>query len=259
MQLNPWGAVRSTLMERFSFGQIKKLVGYAGFDMARMAHLEQKQERGASKSQLLSAIDTQYAEHNESSRNTMVTILCERMAAESQQAIEDLAPALAQLGWQLVDGRIVPLEIFDFEDLAQLPDSAASDLRKAATRLRDGDLSGAVSSACAAVDAVTEQIYATHGLGKSGGASFQEKVRKSLNAIRFQTKLEGELRELGWDTSKIKMISSNFEGSLNQAANVMQTLRSDMGDVHGTKPAVATLAFDSVKWAALLLRALNTA
>ena len=54
---------------------------------------------------------------------------------------------------------------------------------KAATRLRDGDLSGAVSAACAAVDAVTSKVYETKGLGDPGKASFQEKVSRSLEVL----------------------------------------------------------------------------
>jgi len=46
-------------------------------------------------------------------------------------------------------------------------------------------------------------------------------------------------------------------GSLNQAAYVMQTLRSKMGDVHGTKPVLEPLVFDSLKWASLIVRLLR--
>jgi hypothetical protein len=36
---------------------------------------------------------------------------------------------------------------------------------------------------------------------------------------------------------------------LNAAA---ATVRSDMGDVHGSKPGLLTLVFDSVKWATVI-------
>ena len=55
----PWGPVRSTLTEKFSFGDIKQIVGYGDLDMSRLAHLEQKPQNGASKSQILSEIDKQ--------------------------------------------------------------------------------------------------------------------------------------------------------------------------------------------------------
>jgi hypothetical protein len=34
-------------------------------------------------------------------------------------------------------------------------------------------------------------------------------------------------------------------------------LRSNMGDVHGTKPVLKALVFDCLKWAELMLRALK--
>ncbi|POG10495.1 hypothetical protein BGP84_12445 [Pseudomonas putida] len=55
----PWSPVRSTLVEKFSFGDIKQIVGYGNLDMSRLAHLEQRQQNGATKSQLLSEIDKQ--------------------------------------------------------------------------------------------------------------------------------------------------------------------------------------------------------
>ena len=58
----PWGPIRSTLHTRFSFGEIKAIIGYTGIDMTRMAHLEQRADGGATKSQLLSAIDQQIGE-----------------------------------------------------------------------------------------------------------------------------------------------------------------------------------------------------
>lgn len=42
---------------------------------------------------------------------------------------------------------------------------------------------------------------------------------------------------------------------ISQGAYVMQSLRSRMGDVHGTKPILKPLVFDFLKWAELMLRA----
>ena len=66
-----------------------------------------------------------------------------------------------------------------------------------------------------------------------------------------------ELIALGWPDAEISRFKKNFEGALTQGAYVMQTLRSKMGDVHGTKPIVKPLVFDSLKWAELLVRSLS--
>jgi len=44
---------------------------------------------------------------------------------------------------------------------------------------------------------------------------------------------------------------------MNQGAYVIQTLRSNMGDFHGTKPILKPLVFDCLKWIELMLRALK--
>jgi hypothetical protein len=42
------------------------------------------------------------------------------------------------------------------------------------------------------------------------------------------------------------MLSHNLRGTLNQAATVMQILRSDMGDVHGAKPVLEPVVYDAL-------------
>ena len=69
--------------------------------------------------------------------------------------------------------------------------------------------------------------------------------------------IERQLVELGWQQPDAKQVAENVKGSLNQAANAMQSLRSKMGDVHGTKPILKPLVFDSIKWATLIVRLLN--
>jgi hypothetical protein len=255
----PWGPIRSLLFS-FSFGKIKEIIGYTGIDMTRMSHLEQKSQddaTNATKSQLLSAIDQQVKEADATRVTKIAAICCEEMLRRRQDLRDELDHVLSRVGWKFAQGNLVPVELFDSSELQQLPPESHKDLIKAAVRLRDGDLSGALSSACSAVDSATNSIYLMHSLGEPGDASFQEKVKKSLEASKVTSKLEGELGLLSWDAEKIKIFRNNLMGALNQAANVMQVLRSNMGDVHGTKPVLAALVYDSLKWSALLLRLLS--
>lgn len=103
---------------------------------------------------------------------------------------------------------------------------------------------------------MTSDIYTRYSLGDAGKASFQERVKKSIEALNVKDSLMRELSEIGWPESDYKPLTANIEGSLNQAAFVMQKLRSDMGDVHGTKPVISALIYDSIKWSSLLLRVL---
>src|ERR1700686_4254909 len=125
---------------------------------------------------------------------------------------------------------------------------------KAAQRFRDGDLSGAISAACGAVDTVTSSVYRAAGLGDPGKASFQERCTRSLEARKVISEAEKQLRALGWDDADGRLFGQKMKGAMNQGAYVMQTLRSKMGDVHGTKPILKPLVFDALKWAEILLR-----
>lgn len=254
----PWGAVRSILTENFSFGDIKKIVGYANINMAALAHLEQKPKDGASKSQLLSAIDQQVGSMPLNDQSQVASICCEEMLLKKPNLIDEFERVLSRVGWKFSGEKLLPIEIFDNSELKDIPECSHQDILKAASRLRDGDLSGALSSACAALDSATGEIYLRYQLGDPNKASFQERLKKSIDAVSAKEKLEQELREIGWQEPDFKPLLSNLEGSLNQASFVMQKLRSNMGDVHGTKPVLTALVYDSIKWSLLLLRVLVT-
>ncbi len=254
----PWGPIRSSLTENFSFGNIKQIVGYADIDMSQLAHLEQKSEGGASKSQLLSAIDKQIGQMDTDSSGVVASICCEEMLRRKPILIDELERVLSRVGWKFSGTTLLPVEIFDISELKDIPENAHEDIQKAASRLRDGDLSGSLSASCGALDSVTSSIYGEFGLGDPNKASFQERIKKSIDAIGAKENLKRELQEIGWGESDLKPLSSNLEGALNQAAFVMQKLRSNMGDVHGTKPVVSALVYDSIKWSLLLLRILVT-
>lgn len=256
MSMIPWGPVRSSLVAKFSFGLIKEIVGYADIDMSKLAHLEQKSQGGASKSQLLSAIDQQIGNLSEKQKSHVASICCEEMLIRRPDLESELERVLSRVGWKFQNNRLLPIDVFDVSELLELPERAHEDLMKAATRLRDGDLSGALSASCGAIDSVTLSIYEEFNLGDPDKASFQERVNQSIKAVGAQEDLEKELQTISWPDSDIKPLIKNFSGSLNQAAFIMQKLRSAMGDVHGSKPVVKSVIYDSIKWSALILRVL---
>ncbi|MEI6314422.1 MAG: hypothetical protein WCO89_06095 [Syntrophus sp. (in: bacteria)] len=255
-----WGVIRSILHEKYSFGTIKAIAGRAGLDMIQMSHLEQTsrtRKSSASKSQVLSAIDAQVACMEEHRFIQFLRIVTEEMLRRQPLVESDLLESLERLGWMVHEGHLVEVTVLDVSDLLELPQESHVDLIKAATRLRDNDLSGAVSAACAAVDAATSSIYQRENLGNPGAASFQEKVSRSLEAINIVGEIEKQLVELDWDKNEATMLAKNVRGSLNQASFVLQSLRSKMGDVHGTKPILKPLVFDSIKWSTLIVRLLK--
>lgn len=251
-----WNALRATLQNNFTFYVIKEIVGLAGFDLSSISHFEQK-AGGALKGQLMTGIDRGLRELDDESFKRFVTVVAEEILKRRPDSRESLEDNLSRLGWSLSGNSVIPIEIFDTSILAELPTESQHDLTKAAQRLRDGDLSGAISAACGALDAATSAIYLSAGLGDPAKASFQERCNRSLVAKGVIPQMEQQLRELGWNEQEIKPFRKNFEGAMNQGAYVIQTLRSNMGDVHGTKPILKPLVFDCLKWAELMLHAIK--
>lgn len=252
-----WNALRATLQSNFTFYYIKEIVGLAGFDLASIAHLEQKAGGGASKGQLMTGVDRGLRELDEGSFKRFIAVVAEEVLKRRPDSRESLEINLSRLGWALSGNAVIPIKILDASILPELPSESHHDLVKAAQRLRDGDLSGAISSACGALDAATSEIYSTVGLGDPTKASFQERCKRSLAARGVVPQMEQQLRELGWNEQEIVPFRKNFEGAMNQGAYIIQTLRSNMGDVHGTKPILKPLVFDCLKWVELMLRALK--
>jgi hypothetical protein len=254
-----WGPIRSH-MHTLSFSDIKRHACLAGLDVTRLAHLEQGVggKIGATKAQLLTAIDGIIGDMPDENKNGFLTIIIENLSKEAGNSLpEELEANLQRLGWQIVDGKLIPRRIFDVSELKKLPTDAHEDLLKAATKLRDGDLSGAISSACAAVDSVTSSIYREEGLGdpqRSG--SFQQRVTESYKARKVSDALKAELTGLSWGEDDIRGFTHNLKGAVNQAANVMEKLRPKMGDAHGSRPVSEGLVYDSIKWACIIVRLL---
>ena len=164
---------------------------------------------------------------------------------------ERINEVLNNIGWALVADNLVSIEILDPSDLINLPQATHRDLSKAAERLTS-DMSGAITNACGAVESVCAEVYKKYNFGEVEKASFQEKVNKSLEAVKSLERLKDELLLLGWEEGKAEILCKNLKGAVSQAAYVMQSLRSGMGDVHGSKPVLNTLAFDSIKWSIII-------
>lgn len=138
-----WNALRATLQSNFLFYDIKEIVGLAGFDLASIAHLEQKAEGGASKGQLMTGIDCELRTLDEDSFQHFIAIVAEEILKRKPDLRELLEAYLSRLGWSLSGNAVIPIRILDTSILADLPSESVHDLTKAAQRLRDGDLSGA--------------------------------------------------------------------------------------------------------------------
>lgn len=250
-----WPAIRACLQE-FSFYDIKGLAGLAGLDVTVVAHLVQQPKDGATKGQLMSAIDGAFGKMSSSAQTRFLTILIEEILRNRPASQERLSEYLSRLGWSFTNQLLVPLNLLNPQDLVDMPEESHRDLLKAAGRFRDGDLSGAISGACGAVDSATALVYQQKSLGDPTKVSFQERCKRAAQAKGVLTELDQQLQSLGWEQVDINPFRKNLEGALNQGAYVMQTLRSGMGDVHGSKPILRSLVFDCLRWAELIVGSL---
>lgn len=84
-------------MSEFSFNDIKEIAGLAGLDLTQVAHLVQKPQAGATKGQLLSAIDGQFSAMPGARQKQFLTILTEELLRRQPTAEEKLAEYLSGL------------------------------------------------------------------------------------------------------------------------------------------------------------------
>ena len=87
----------------------------------------------------MTALDREVKQLDHSTKSRVLTHLAEAIVEQRPCQKECLDDYLERLGWQFVDGSLIPIDLFDVAELAELPDTARTDLVKAAARLRDGE------------------------------------------------------------------------------------------------------------------------
>jgi hypothetical protein len=251
-----WGPIRAAMEENLSFSKINRVVASAAFNMFKISFLSQQKGGGKfdTKATLLKHIDYVFGdEMSNDKKEKFLRIVVEEACNLSMEFASYLNEKLNRLGWQYIEGKLIPIELLESYDLKSVPDSSRPDLAKAAARFLDGDLTGAITSACGAVESACAEIYKLKNLGNiSNDKSFQTKVIKAIKANGKLDKIRSNLISLGWDSKDAKQIYENLSKSLNQAAFVMQSLRSRMGDVHGSKESLKPIVYDSIKWAMII-------
>ena len=60
-------------------------------------------------------------------------------------------------------------------------------------------------------------------------------------------------------SNDIDTIVDEIRQTTNHAAQALQVVRRAMGDVHGTKPALTRIAYDTIKWASAICGLLEDA
>jgi hypothetical protein len=175
-----------------------------------------------------------------------------RILAAQFSASEQVRNLFGLHGFEYVDGTFVPTALLDRREARYLPPSSASELAKAMKRLVDGDETGAITAACGAVDTLMQQIYVAHSIGDPAQTAFAAKVNTALQRLNIFHEMKTELVALGMGLADAESIAMEMQKGTNHAAQMLQTLRRTMGDVHGSKPALRRAAYDAIKWASAI-------
>jgi hypothetical protein len=195
----------------------------------------------------LAGVERAFGELSGEGQFAAIRILADGFASSSQ--VRDL---LAKHGYQYVDGTFVPIGLIDQREALYLPPSSAGELAKAMKRLIDGDDTGAITAACGAVDTLMQEIYSAQGLGDPGKVAFAAKVNTAIQELGIFQSLEVDLTTLGMKKDDAVALVADLRKATNHAAQMLQTMRRTMGDVHGSKPAFRRAAYDSIKWASAI-------
>jgi hypothetical protein len=198
---------------------------------------------------LMASIDRQFATYDDDDKLRTIRMLAERLMRQAYptDAVERTKAILVDHGFEFFNGHFFRIGLFDQRELKFLPPIAAGEISTALDRLVAGDLDGAVTAAAGTVETVIAALTQV-----TPTDSFQQKAKQGIEAAGRLAALPDQLTALGWDPNRAKMLAQNLQGMLNQAAYVMQALRSDMGDVHGAKPVLEPLVYDAVKLASVL-------
>lgn len=164
---------------------------------------------------------------------------------------EELVRLLTQHGYEYVDGAFVRTPLTDEREKRFIPPSAAEQISMAFDRLASGDEGGAVTSACGAIDTVTNALYEKHNWGPPPN-SFQAKVNTAFDKLGIYDEMLRELKEVGVKPVDAEEIRRELHEVTKHAANALQVIRRALGDVHGRKPAYGRLTYDSIKWASAI-------
>jgi len=249
-----WSSIRGVIREAFSFADIKDLVGAAGLPVHRLAHLQQAYSGATTKGQLMDAIDGLVQELDPAARDRFVAACIEETLRENPYVSEKLELLLSRVGWGLGTSGPYPIEIQIDLETASLGSQVGEAIEKCLRRYRNGDIDGAITAICGAVDSLTAGIYSRLRLGDEMADSYQQRVSKSFNALEPQ--FRRPFLVAGLQPDEQNRVWQNHRGAVNQAAYVLGAFRREYSDSHGAKQSPPELVQRAIDCAVFVLRSI---
>ncbi len=105
-----WNAIRGVIRNSFTFNDIKEIAGASGLPIHKLSHLQQKSlpAKGASKSELLDAIDRLLDEQQD--QNRIIIYFIQEMIRRHNMVEDSINCVINKFGWQIKNGNIFALD-----------------------------------------------------------------------------------------------------------------------------------------------------
>ena len=244
-EVNTLGSVLMGMLYDLSIQKKCTIASKAGLDISEVPSVQ-------SNAVVNPALRAAFAKLDKQRKLKALPILAEQILKVSGSAESgDLVQLLQQHGYQFVGGAFLPVGLLDEREAHHLPQTSASELATAMSRLAKGEESAAITSACGAVDLATSAAYERYGLGTLPN-SFQTRVNVVMEKLKIYEEIEQDLVAIGIKPIDANNIAKEMHETIKHAANALEVIRRTQADAHGTKPAYKRLAYDSVKWAAAI-------
>ena len=226
-----WRVLRATVKDGCTFSEIKDIVSKSGLPVEELTHLQQRSlpEKGASKSELLDAVDgliQKESEPTDAIQNLITAFL--KMKPDHGDTV---AEYVQEFGWTVIDGQLRPSDFQVGEAFVDTTEEIRQSLKTAYERYSQSDYPGAMTAVCSALDKLTLHIYEEYCLGNAHQASYQERVCRSFQAL--EDTYRTSLTEAPIDGQEVNRIWENYKGAVNQTAYVLGSFRRNASDVHG--------------------------
>ncbi len=246
--LSPWGPISAVLYELGNSENVQRIVQRAGLVVDWGLSPEQLFSNSTRIREYSNRISRAYLSLNSQDKWTFTLNIAKEVVRHDSNLEESLNEILSRIGWNFISGNLNRIDQLNVNDVQNLPEDSVVDLSKAIERLPN-DLSGAITAACGAVESICKSIYEQNSeLGDIRRASFQEKVNNSLTKIEAMPRFKQELINLEWSEEKSDELCHILKNAISNYAKVLEILRSNMGDPHGTEQVLPQLAYSSIKW-----------
>ena len=222
---------------------MKDVASACGLPTAQLSHLRQGLS-GASKSTLADAIDSLFNDLDRDDQDSVAVYMVKELTSRLPDQNERLGELLERIGWHIVQGEPVALDVRVHPPVRPVPDHAQTDFQKAIRRYRAGDFTGAMTPVAGMVDMITKKIYTDNNIPDFKYHPFQKKVVTAHKTLKPQ--FEEALKEL--DPAVVKAVWNAQVQAVKGAADVVGTYRNEYGDSHGSgpgQPALVPVALNS--------------